>query len=171
MTVTLNVFIIIFFYIYLEFTLVYMYQPFYSPAPIEIQSNHSKSLLPFSVHYFRDSKLWIFGFSGSKWTHSHQDSIAFSPPCSRPLMNWTTVPLILWLQRQLSMWCHFSAAVSASHMTLSFPGPHVLQSHAHIVLCAQCGSQNRATLVTPNTEDRKCNDGIAVRFLFITCLR
>lgn len=35
---------------------------------------------------------------------------------NRPLMNWTTVPLILWLQRPLSMRCHLSAAVSGSHM-------------------------------------------------------
>lgn len=46
------------------------------------------------------------------------------------------------------------------------------------IACSHCslhrhlgGSQNRATLVTQNTEDRKCGDGIAVRFLFITCLR
>ncbi len=51
-------------------------------------------------------------------------------------MNWTTVPLILWLQRQLSMRCHLSAAVSGSHMTLSFLG-HMFYNHMLALFSAQ----------------------------------
>lgn len=41
------------------------------------QWNLSKSLLlPFSVHYFQDSKLWISGYSDTEWTE--QQSPSFS---------------------------------------------------------------------------------------------
>lgn len=90
-------------------------------------------------------------------------------PLNRPVMNWTTVSLILWLQRQLSVLSPQCCCIRFTHDS-QLSGPHVLQSHASIVLCA--GTRVAVKTEPPlNTEDRKCSDGIAIRFLFITCLR
>ncbi len=72
--------------------------------------------------------LWMDSFPSGQY---HIQS-----PLNRPIMNWTTVPLILWLQRQSSMLCHLCAAVSASHMTLRFLG-HMFYNHMLALFSAQ----------------------------------